>query len=292
LLRRHPAEVSAFIDQEREQFAVELICRTVGTSVSGYYARRSREPSTREVEDQRLLPLIRQTHVANYEAYANRRMWKALRRAGHDVPHCQVQRRMQEHGIVGAKRCGKPWRTTVQDPSATRAPDLVDRDFTADAPNVLWIAEFTYARCWEGRVFFSFVLDVFSRMVVGWQFTDHMRTSLVEDAVEMALGIRERGADAQLVHPQRRRLAVHVRRLPQALEAHHVLASIGSVGDTYDNAMAESFVDTFKTELIADRVWRSKSQLELAIVEWVGWYNHARPRSALDDVPPSEHETA
>jgi transposase InsO family protein len=284
--------VSAFIEQERATFAVELICRTIGVSVSGYYARKAREPSARAVEDERLLPVIRALHAKNYEAYGYRRMWKALLRAGEVVPRCQVQRLMRQDGLVGAKRRGKPWRTTIPDPDAQRAPDLLGRDFTAERPNHRWVADFTYARCWEGRVFFSFVIDVYSRMVVGWQFADHMRTSLVQDAVQMALGTRERGADIELVHHSDAGSQYTSGEFTQTLDDHGVLASIGSVGDAYDNAMAESFVDTFKTELLADRAWRSKSQLELAIVEWVGWYNHDRLHSALGDRPPAEHEQA
>jgi putative transposase len=284
--------VSAFIDRERATYAVELICRTIGVSVSGYYARKTREPSAREIEDQRLLGLIRELHANNYGAYGYRRTWKTLERAGEPVARCRVQRLMRHDGLVGAKRRGKPWRTTIQDPDATRAPDRVDRDFTADRPDRLWVADFTYARCWEGRVFFSFVLDVYSRKIVGWQFADHMRTSLVQDAVQMALGTRERGADVDLVHHSDAGSQYTSGEFTQTLVDHGVLASIGTVGDAYDNAMAESFVDTFKTELIADRVWRTKSQLELAIVEWVGWYNHSRLHSALGDVPPAEHEQA
>jgi putative transposase len=127
-------------------------------------------------------------------------MWKALRRAGEVAPRCRVQRLMAEHGIVGAKRRGKPWRTTRADPAALRSPDLVDRDFTASRPNALWVADFTYLRCWEGVVYFSFVIDVYSRMIVGWQLAANMRTTLVLDALRMALGLREHGADVQLVH--------------------------------------------------------------------------------------------
>jgi len=192
--------VSAFIDQEREHFAVDLICRTLGISASAYYARKTAAPSQRAVEDARLLGVIRETHRVNYRAYGYRRTWKALLRAGETAPRCQVQRLMRAHGIVGAKRRGRPWRTTTADPAADRAPDRVDRNFTADAPDRLWVADFTYARCWEGPVFFSFVLDVFSRKLVGWQFTNHMRTSLVQDALEMALATRKRGAEVDLVH--------------------------------------------------------------------------------------------
>jgi putative transposase len=140
------------------------------------------------VEDERLLEKIRETHKANYLAYGYRRMWKALRRAGETAPRCRVQRLMAANGIVGAKRRGKPWRTTTPDPDATRPRDLVKRNFTADAPDRLWLGDFTYLRCWEGVVYFSFVIDAFSRTVVGWQLASNMRTTLVLDALRMRSG--------------------------------------------------------------------------------------------------------
>src|SRR5213079_691348 len=148
-------------------------------------------------------------------------------------------------------------------------------------PNELWVADLTYLRCWEGLVFFAFVLDAYSRRIVGWQLASHMRTDLVLDALRMALGTREPGADFRLVAHSDRGSQYTSADYTQVLDDHRVLASVGSVGDAYDNAMAESFVDSFKTELIADRVWRTRDQLELAIVEWVGWYNHRRLHEAL-----------
>jgi putative transposase len=192
--------VSAYVDQHRDRFGVEPVCATLGVSASAYYQRASGQRSERAVEDERLLAVIRRTHAENYLAYGYRRMWKALTRAGESVPRCRVQRLMAEHGIVGAKRRGKPWRTTRTDPAAFRAPDLVRRDFTADRPNALWVCDFTYLRCWEGVVYFSFVIDVHSRMIVGWQLATNMRRTLVLDALRMALGLREHGADVQLVH--------------------------------------------------------------------------------------------
>ena len=192
--------MSAFIDERREDFGVEPICRTLGVSASAYYQRAQGERSARAVEDERLLGLIRQVHAANYEAYGYRRTWKALLREGERVPRCRVQRLMRAHGIQGAKRRGKPWRTTRPDPLAHRRPDLVQRDFTASRPDELWVADLSYLRCWEGLVFFSFVLDAYSRKVVGWQLAPHMRTTLVLDALKMALGNRRPGADVALVH--------------------------------------------------------------------------------------------
>jgi putative transposase len=282
--------VSAYVDQHRERFGVEPICRTLDVSASAYYQRRTGGRSARAVDDQRLLEVIRQAHKKNYEAYGYRRMWKALGRAGEHAPRCQVQRLMSEHGIQGAKRRGKPWRTTKADPGARRSPDLVKRDFTANTPNALWVCDFTYLRCWEGVVYLSFVIDVFSRMIVGWQLAANMRTTLVLDALRMALGLRDPGADVELVHHSDAGSQYTSIDYTQTLDDHQVLASIGTVGDALDNALAESFVDSYKTELIADRVWRSRSQLELATVQWVSWFNHDRLHESLGDIPPVEFE--
>ena len=283
--------MSAFIDQHRARFGVEPICRILDVSASAYYQRRSGPPSARTVEDERLLAVIEKTHAANYYAYGYRKMWLTLKRAGEDAGRDRVKRLMRAHGIQGAKRRGKPWRTTTQDPAAARSPDLVNRDFTAPAPDRLWLADFTYLRCWEGVVFFSFVIDAYSRRIVGWQFASHMRTDLVLDALRMALTRREHGADVELVHHSDAGSQYTSYAFQQVLDDHQVLGSIGSVGDAFDNAMAESFVDAFKTELIADRVWRTRSQLELAIVEWVAWFNTDRLHESLGDVPPAEFET-
>jgi putative transposase len=282
--------VSAYVQEHRERFGVEPICRTLDVSASAYYRRASGARSARAIEDEQLLGVIRETHKKNYEAYGYRRTWKALLRAGEQVPRCQVQRLMAANGIRGAKRRGKPWRTTTPDPDASRRPDLVQRDFTAERPNELWVADFSYLRCWEGLVFFSFVIDVYSRKVVGWQFASHMRTTLVLDALRMALSTRHRVQEVRLVHHSDRGSQYVSGDYTQTLTDHDVLASVGSTGDAYDNSMAESFVDSFKTELIADRVWPSRSQLELAIVEYISWFNDSRLHENLGDRPPREIE--
>jgi putative transposase len=282
--------VSAFIDEQRVRFGVEPICRTLGVSASAYYQRATGERSARAVEDERLVARIRELHEANYFAYGYRRTWKALLRSGERVGRDHVKRLMRAHGIEGAKRRGRPWRTTRPDPQAQRRPDLVRRDFSAGAPNELWVADLSYLRCWEGLIFFAFALDAFSRKVVGWQLAPHMRTTLVLDALRMALGTRGPGADVELVHHSDRGSQYTSIDYTQTLVDHGVLASVGSVGDAYDNALAESFVDSFKTELIADRVWRTRGQLELAVVEYIGWFNDARLHQALGDRPPSEFE--
>jgi putative transposase len=282
--------VSAFIDEHRDRFGVEPICQILDVSASAYYQRATGERSARRVEDERLTGRIRDVHEANYECYGYRRVHAALLREGETAGRDQVARLMASDGIQGAKRRGKPWRTTTVDPEAHRPQDLVRRDFTATGPDRLWVTDFTYLRCWEGRVFFSFVIDVFSRMIVGWQLASHMRTDLVLDALRMALGLRQPGAAVALVSHSDAGSQYTSQDYQQELTDATVLASIGTVGDAYDNALAESFVDSFKTELIADRVWRTRTQLELAVVEYVAWFNTVRLHSSLGNRPPVEHE--
>jgi len=279
-----------FVDEHREAFGVEPICRVLGVSASAHRERARGRRSARQVSDERLLAEIRRVHAESHEAYGSRRVWKELLRRGETVARCTVERLMAENGIQGAKRRGRPWRTTIPDPEGAGRPDLVDRDFTARRPDELWVADFTYLRTWEGVVFFSFVIDVFSRMVVGWQLATNMRTDLVLDALRMALGLRSPGADVALVHHSDRGSQYTSAEFTRALEDNDVLGSLGSTGDAYDNALAESFVDSFKTELIADRTWRSVGQLELAVVGYVAWFNHHRLHSSIGDVPPVEFE--
>jgi len=283
--------VTAYIETHRGRFGVEPICRVLGVSASAYYHRKTGQRSQRVVDDERMLGVIRELHLANYEAYGSRRMWKALARAGHQIGRDHVARLMRRAGIQGAKRRTKQWKTTTSDVSQRR-PDLVNRRFRASGPDALWVADFTYLRTWQGPVFLSFVLDVWSRRVVGWQFASHMRTTLVLDALRLALSRRRHGADVELIHHSDRGSQYLSNDYTQTLDDHGVLASVGSVGDAYDNALAESFVDTFKTELITDRVWRTQTQLEQAIVAYIGWYNHHRLHEALGDRPPAEYELA
>jgi putative transposase len=226
--------VSRYIDEHRGRFGVEPICRVLDVSASAYYQRATGRRSERVIEDERLLARISELHAANYYAYGYRRTWKALGRAGETVGRDRVRRLMRTHGIQGAKRRGKPWRTTIADPAATRSPDLVCRDFTASRPDALWVADFTYLRCWEGVVFFSFVIDAYSRRIVGWQFAGHMRTDLVADALRMALTRRRHGADVALIHHSDAGSQYTSHAFGQVLDDHRVLGSIGSVGDAYD----------------------------------------------------------
>jgi putative transposase len=282
--------VSAFIDMHRDQFGVEPICQTLDVSASAYYQRATGERSARRVADERLTGRIRDVHGANYECYGYRRVHAQLIREDESAGRDQVARLMRLAGVVGAKRRGKPWRTTIADPQAQRASDLVNRDFTAPAPDRLWVGDLTYLRTWEGRTFFAFIIDVYSRMIVGWQLACHMRTTLVLDALRMALGVRRPGADFALVAHNDQGSQYTSEDYTQQLSDARVLASVGSVGDAYDNALAESFVDSFKTELIADRVWCTHAQLELAVVDYVAWFNAIRLHSSLGNIPPAEHE--
>ena len=282
--------MSAFIDEHRERFGVEPICRALDVSASAYYQRATGERSERSIEDERLLGRIREVHEQNFECYGYPRVWHELRRQGERVGRDHVARLMRQEGIQGAKRRGEPWKTTIPDPAAEKRPDLVNRDFTADRPDALWVGDLTYLRTWEGRVYFAFLIDVFSRMIVGWQLATHMRCDLVLDALTMALGTRQPGADVQLVQHTDQGTQYMAEDYTQVLDDHRVLASVGSVGDCFDNALAESFVDSYKTELIADRVWRTNAQLELATVAYVGWFNHRRLHSSIGNRPPIEHE--
>ncbi|HST54277.1 MAG TPA: IS3 family transposase [Solirubrobacteraceae bacterium] len=282
--------MNAFIEENRGRFGVEPICQTLGVSASAYYQRATGRRSERAVEDERLLGVITELHAANYHAYGSRRMWKALLRSGEQVGRSRVERLMRQNSLQGAKRRGKPWRTTKSDPRAHRPPDLVKREFAARRPDEKWFADFTYLRCWEGMVFFSFVIDAYSRRIVGWQFAPHMRTTLVLDALRMALHQRQPGADVALIAHTDAGSQYTSYDYTQTLTDHGVLASIGTVGDALDNAVAESFVDSFKTELIADRTWATRSQLELAIVEYVAWFNNERIHGSLNDHPPREIE--
>lgn len=282
--------MTRFIDEHKDRFGVELICRTLQVSASAYYQRKTGERSARSVEDERLTGVIERIHLENDECYGHRRVHKQLVREGEQVGRDQVARLMRQKGLRGAKRRGKAWKTTIPDPAAQKRPDLVKRQFTADAPDRLWVGDFTYLRSWEGRSYFAFVLDVSSRRIVGWQLATHMRTDLVLDALRMALGTRRPGADFTLISHSDQGSQYTSQDYVQELDDAHVLASVGTVADAYDNAMAESLVDTFKTELIADRVWRTTTQLEHAVVEWVGWYNSARLHSALDYQTPAEIE--
>ena len=273
-------------------FGVGPVCRVLGWSESAYYARKKRLKSARRLRDEQLMRLIEQVHAESGGTYGARRITRALLRKGVVVARCTVERLMGELGLEGVIR-GQRRRTTVPEPSAPRPPDLVDRDFTASRPDQLWVADMTYVRTWSGWAYVAFVLDVYSRMIVGWQVANHMRTELPLDALEMALWRRRIKKGSGLIHHSDRGSQYVSIRYTERLSEIGASASVGSVADSYDNAMAEALNGTFKAELIEMQgPWRDVDQVERAIFQWVAWYNEERLHSALDYVPPAEYERA
>jgi putative transposase len=279
------------IDQHRGRFGVEPICRVLQVPTSTYYAAKHRQPSQRQRRDEQLKVEIRRVWDDNYQVYGARKIWRQLPREGHQVARCTVERLMGELGIAGVVR-GKAKRTTIGDQQAPRPADLVERQFTASAPNRLWVADLTYVRTWSGFVYAAFVIDTFSRMIVGWQLAGHMRTDLALDALEMAIWRRDTQLDGLVHHSDRGGQYLAIRYTERLAEAGAV-TSVGSRGDSYDNALAESTIGLYKTELIRRQgPWRNLDDVELATLEWVDWYNHRRLHGALDHVPPVEYEAA
>jgi putative transposase len=290
--------VIAYIDGHKERFGVEPICavlRDAGVPIapSTYYAARSRPVSARARRDEWLSAEITDVWKDNYEVYGARKVWQALRRKGITVARCTVERLMRELGISGATR-GKARRTTVPAKDGIRAGDLVNRRFAAQRPNALWVADFTYVPTWSGTVYVAFVIDVFSRRMVGWKADTRMRTDLVLDALEMALWARDHAghpAGPGLVHHSDAGSQYTSISFTDHLMATGIAASIGSVGDAYDNALAESTIGLYKTELINRRgPWRTRDQVEYATLEYIDWYNNRRLHGEIGHVPPAEHE--
>jgi len=223
--------------------------------------------------------------------YGARKVWRQLGREGIDVARCTVERLMGELGIAGVVR-GKPRRTTWADGSAPRPADLVDREFAASRPNRLWVADITYVRTWSGFAYAAFVIDVYSRMIVGWQVTNHLRTDLALDALEQAIWARNERLDGLVHHSDRGTQYLSI-RYTERLADEGAVGSVGSRGDSYDNAVAESTIGLYKTELIRRRgPWRGVEDLELATLDYVHWFNHQRLHGAADDLPPAEFEAA
>ncbi|MFE1856387.1 IS3 family transposase [Streptomyces sp. NPDC059489] len=291
-----------FIDEHRDRFGgVEPICRTLTEhdckiAPSTYYAYRKRlaTPSARAVRDTELKERIQKVYTSNYRVYGARKIWRELNRQGHEVARCTVERLMRELGIQGAVR-GKRVITTIPGGQAERAPDLVDRDFVADAPNRCWVADFTHVKTWSATVYVAFVVDTFSRRIVGWSAATMKETVFVLDALEMALWQRDRDQrpvrSGELIHHSDAGSQYTSFKLAEHLDAAGIAASIGSVGDAYDNALMESTIGLYKTELIKpQRPWKTLSQVELATAEYVDWYNHRRLHGEIGHVPPVEYE--
>ncbi len=282
----------SFINQHREQFGVEPICETLEVAPSTYYAAVSRPPSARRRRDEELKAEISRVHRDNFNVYGVEKVWKQLRREGVAVGRDRVARLMAELGLVGVVR-GKTWRTTIPGQVESRPADLVERNFTASVPNRLWVADLTYVSTWSGVAYVAFVTDVFSRYLVGWKVATTLRAELALDALEMAIWAR-RAVDLDgLIHHSDRGVQYLAIRYTERLADAGAVCSVGSRGDSYDNALAESVIGLFKTEVVRKHgSWRSFEQLELATARWVDWYNHGRLHSAIGDVPPAEFEAS
>jgi len=280
--------VTRYVVERRDAFGVEPICRALGVPVSTYYARRSRKPSRRALEDRALVREIYAAREGYRRVYGVRKTWKELKRRGVDVGRDRVARLMRQEGLEGARR-GKKRRTTIPDEAAAEwARDLVQRDFTAAAPNEKWVADITYVRTWSGFIYLAFILDCYSRMIVGWQLATHLRAELVLDALEMANGLR-RPAEGLIAHSDRGSQYTSL-AYTDRLDELGIAPSVGSRGDAYDNAMAEAWVATFKTELVDGRRFPSYEHAEHETLNWIGFYNEERLHEELDDLPPTEYE--
>jgi putative transposase len=275
------------------------ISQTLEIAPSTYYSAKTRPPSARARADAVLMPLLLALWVRNYSVYGRRKLTKAARRAGHDIGRDQVARLMRELGIRGASRARKRF-TTRSDPAHVRAPDLVRRDFTATRPNEKWVPDFTYCSTWSGIVYVAFVVDVFSRRIVGWKASRSMTASMVVDALNMATWTR-RGVDLDgvICHSDAGSQYTSI-AYTDRLDDIGAAPSIGTVGDSYDNAMAETTIGLFKTELHRNPAalaanggpWRGLDDLEIATCGWVSWFNNERIHGELDDLTPAEVEAA
>jgi putative transposase len=256
---------------------------------STYYARLSRAPSNRELRDQYLSIEIKRVYEDNFSVYGVRKMWRKLNSEEITVAKCTVERLMRLNGIEGARRGKKP-KTTIPDNTATRPSDLVDRNFTAPRPNRLWIADMTYVRTYSGRCYVAFVIDVYSRFIVGWSLATHIKTELPLDALEMAIWRRNAKLDGLIHHSDRGSQYTSI-RYSERLDDAGIAPSVGSVGDSYDNAMAETTIGLYKTELIYRKgAWRTPEQVELATLEWIDWWNNSRLHEGIGYVSPAEKE--
>jgi putative transposase len=264
----------------------------VQVAPSSYYAHKARTPSARAQRDTIMGPALRALWEDNYRVYGARKLWKAARRAGHDVGRDQVARHMRAAGIEGVRR-GKRVRTTKPDPAAPRHPDLVRRDFSATAPNSLWVTDLTYVPTWVGVAYVCFIVDAYSRMIVGWRVAGHMRTTMVLDAIEMARRSRGNTLAGLRCHSDAGSQFTSI-RYGERLAEIGAVPSIGTVGDSFDNALAETVNGYYKSELIYGPArtgpWKTVEDVELGTLSWVHWHNTSRLHGYLGDVPPAEFE--
>lgn len=294
-----------FIDEHRGhrvgdglRWGVESICTVLSENgaliaPSTYYEARARTSSARDERDEQLKEHIKRVHRDNYGVYGARKVWLELNRQGIPVARCTVERLMGELGLGGARR-GRQVRTTTPDPAAARPPDLVNRAFAPRAPNRLWVADFSYVPTWSGMAYVAFVIDAYARRILGWRVATTMRTALVLDALEQAVWTRRRDGRAELaglIHHNDAGSQYTSIAFTQRLAEAGIDASVGSVGDAYDNALAESVIGLYKTELIKPRgPWRTVDEVEAATLHYVHWFNHDRLLEVNGDLPPVELE--
>ncbi len=281
--------MTRFIDESRARFGVEPVCRVMDFNPSTYYAAKKRPPSARSLADGRLKVEIRRVHKDSFGCYGARKVWLQLTRDGIPAARCTVERLMRDLGLCGVKRGGFK-KTTVPDESATRPPDLVNREFTATRPDEVWVADITYVATWSGFAYVSFVTDVYSRKIIGWRVSPSLKSDLALDALEMALWTR--GGDVEgVIHHSDRGVQYLSIRYTERLAETGCVASVGSKGDSFDNALAETINGLYKTEVIKkDGPWKSIDEVEFATLVWVDWYNNRRLLGSIGDMPPTEFE--
>lgn len=282
----------AYVDSHRDRFGVEPILDTLGIAPSSYYDAKKRPPCARRLRDAELVAEIRRVHEANFDVYGARKVWHQLNREGIVVARCTVERLMRRAALAGRVR-GKKKRTTIPADVGARPADLVDRRFVASAPNQLWIADITYVATWSGFAYAAFVTDVFSRRIVGWRVSSSLRSDLALDALEMAIWTRRDNPLDGLVHHSDRGVQYLSIRYTERLAAEGAVTSVGSKGDSYDNAMAESIIGLYKSELIHNErrgPWRTVEDVELATLTWVHWWNTQRLLEPIGNIPPVEFE--
>jgi transposase InsO family protein len=283
----------SFIDEHRRAYGVEPICAVMPIAPSTYYQRKAQQAnrerlSARARRDLELQPEIQRVWEENFQVYGARKVWRQLNREGIAVARCTVERLMQDLGLSGVVR-GRKVKTTVADDAAARPLDLVCREFTASRPNQLWVSDLTYVATWQGFAYVAFVIDVYSRMIVGWRASRSLRTDLALDALEQALWARP--ATQRLVHHSDRGVQYLSIRYTERLATAGIEPSVGSVGDSYDNALAESVIGLYKAEVIHRRgPWKSLETVEFATLEWVDWFNNRRLLEPIGNVPPAEFE--
>ncbi len=287
----------AFVDAHREAYGVEPICAVLPIAPSTYYEAKAREAQpdrrpARARRDDELKGEIGRVWRENFCVYGVRKVWKQLKREGLTVARCTVRRLMAELGLRGAVR-GRKFRTTIPEEVLGRPSDLLERNFVATRPNQVWVADLTYVATWRGFVYVAFVIDLFARRIVGWCVSSSLRSDLALDALEQAISDRPRDEADELIHHSDRGVQYLSIRYTERLAEAGIEPSVGSRGDSYDNALAESVIGLFKTEVIRRRgPWRQLEDVEFATLEWVAWYNHRRLMGPIGDLPPAEYEEA